>query len=252
MNFSYLYPDFFARFYDVIYEEVRSEADHDYFMRQISNTEGPVLEVGVGTGRFFLEALNRGADIYGVDISPAMIDVLKAKLPSDKHGRIRLADVCTLNDGPVYQLIVAPFRVFMHFLTIDKQLEALRAMHGMLLPGGRLVFDLFVPNLKMIHEGLVNHLDFEGEHEPGKLLRRYSSMTADPVNQISRVTFRLEWEEGSKIQSRTWVTELRFFFRYELEHLLHRSAFNRFSVYGDFNESAPGPESREFIVECFA
>ncbi len=249
---SNLYPDFFARFYDVIYDKVRSDSDHDYFMQKILASEGPVLEVGVGTGRFFLEALNRGADIYGVDISPAMIDVLRAKLPLSEHGRIEVADICSLDDHPGYRLIVAPFRVFMHFLTIEKQLEALRAMHGLLLPGGRLVFDLFVPNLKMISEGLENYLDFEGEYEPGKLLRRYSSMTADPVNQISRVTFRLEWEEDNRTHSRTWVTELRFFFRYELEHLLHRSVFNRFSLYGDFDENAPGPESREFIVECFA
>jgi SAM-dependent methyltransferase len=249
---SNLYPDFFARFYDVIYDKVRSDADHDYFMQKILGSEGPVLEVGVGTGRFFLEALKRGVDIHGLDISPAMIDVLKAKLPRENHWRVRVGDVCTIGERPGYNLIVAPFRVFMHFLTIEKQLEALQAMHAMLLPGGRLVFDLFVPNLKMLSEGLDNFLDFEGEYEPGKILKRYSSMTADLVNQISRVTFRLEWEEGDKTHAGTWVTELRFFFRYELEHLLYRSVFNRYSLYGDFNEGAPGPKSKEFIVECFA
>jgi len=249
---SSLYPDFFARFYDVIYDVVRSEADHDYFMQKILNAGGKVLEVGMGTGRFFMEALEQGADIYGVDISPSMVDVLLAKLPPAEHHRVRVADICALKDERRYDLVVAPFRVFMHFLTVEKQLKALSAMHALLLPGGRLIFDLFVPNLKMLSEGLHDHLDFEGEYEPGKMLRRYSSMEADPVHQISRVTFRLEWEEEGSLKRESWETELRFFFRYELEHLLQKSAFNEFSIFGDFKEGGLTASSKEFIVECTA
>lgn len=249
---SNLYPDFFARFYDVIYEKVRSSADHDYFMTKILDSRGPVLEVGVGTGRFFLEALERGADIYGVDISPAMIDVLRSKLPSKDHNRVCVSDVCDLKIDKQYSLIVAPFRVFMHFLTMEEQLNALHVMKQLLLPGGTLIFDLFVPNLKMLQEGLDNHPDFEGEYEAGKVLKRYTSMKADLVNQISKVTFRLEWEEQGKLESHSWITELRFFFRHELELLLRQSAFQQFEIYGDFNESPLTSSSKEFVVICNA
>lgn len=34
---------------------------------------GPVLEIGVSTGRLFAEARRRGADIHGVDGSPACV-----------------------------------------------------------------------------------------------------------------------------------------------------------------------------------
>jgi SAM-dependent methyltransferase len=179
-----------------------------------------------------------------------MVDVLLSKLPGTEHGRIRVADACELAEAGKYGLIVAPFRVFMHFLTVEKQLEALAVFHSLLKPGGKLVFDLFVPNLRMLAEGLHDHIDFEGEYEPGKKLIRYSSMTADPVNQCSRVTFRLEWEQEGIIQSGAWVTELRFFFRYELEHLLRLSAFPEFAIFGDFMEGPLTPDSREFIVEC--
>jgi len=47
------YPRVFARFYDVIYDRMRSASDHDYLMKKIMASKGPVLEVGVGTGRFF-------------------------------------------------------------------------------------------------------------------------------------------------------------------------------------------------------
>lgn len=46
------YPDFFARFYDTIYQNLRFGKDHQFYLSQIKKTTGPVLEVGVGTGRF--------------------------------------------------------------------------------------------------------------------------------------------------------------------------------------------------------
>ena len=65
------YPEPFARFYDVIYSHLRT-VDRDFFLWAIRETRGPVLEIGVGTGRLFLDAINAGADIYGIDISLTM------------------------------------------------------------------------------------------------------------------------------------------------------------------------------------
>ena len=57
------YPDYFARFYDLIYHKLRDGVDNQYFLDQIKQTNGKILEVGVGTGRFFFGALSRGAAI---------------------------------------------------------------------------------------------------------------------------------------------------------------------------------------------
>lgn len=70
-------PDFVVRFYDLIYKKVRTGIDLDYYMKKILETDGPVLELGVGTGRIFMKALEKGADIYGIDISPSMVEKLK-------------------------------------------------------------------------------------------------------------------------------------------------------------------------------
>jgi len=44
--------------------------------------------------------------------------------------------------------------------------------------------------------------------------------------------------------------QLRFFFRFELEHLVHRSHLKLEAIYGDFNETPLNSESREFVVVC--
>jgi len=68
MRNSSEYPATIARFYDVIYAHLRT-VDRDFFLKKILGTKGPVLEIGVGTGRFFLDAVNDVADIYGIDDS---------------------------------------------------------------------------------------------------------------------------------------------------------------------------------------
>jgi len=250
MSNSSEYPDFFARFYDVIYDQIRHDADHDYFLNKMLKVNGPVLEVGVGTGRFFIEALNQGVDIYGIDISPSMVKVLKIKLPPEEHHRVSVQDLCDLNLDRKFDLIIAPFRVFMHLLKVEDQFKALEKVHEHLNPGGHFIFDLFVPNLKMLLEGLDNFNDFEGEYEPGKKLKRYSSMHADLVNQISQVTFKLVWDEDGKEISKEWKTDMRFFFRYEVEHLINQSKMEFVKISGDFHENKLNKDSKEFIVVC--
>jgi hypothetical protein len=53
------YPEFVARFYDTVYTQVRDGVDNDFYLRAIAAARGPVLEIGVGTGRLFTEALRR-------------------------------------------------------------------------------------------------------------------------------------------------------------------------------------------------
>ncbi len=44
--------------------------------------------------------------------------------------------------------------------------------------------------------------------------------------------------------------QMRYFFRYELEHLVHRSKLALKNIYGDYGEGALGQESKDFILVC--
>ncbi len=243
------YPEPFARFYDVIYSHLRT-VDRDYFLRKILETHGPVLEIGVGTGRFFFEAINKGVDIYGIDISATMLDQLKSKLDPSLHHRIFLQDARLLNMNKRFDLIVAPFRVFSHLLHVEDQLEALNSIHAHLNPGGRFIFDLYVPDLGILQNGICEQTDFDGEHAPGKKLKRVVSSRSDLIDQISHVTMRLIWDEGNTQRTETWDLPMRYFFRYELEHLVRRSRFEWSHMYGDYEEHELSKESKDFIVVC--
>ncbi len=247
---SDLYPEYFARFYDLIYHKVRDGVDNSFYLEKIKNTGGKILEVGTGTGRLMIEALENGADIYGIDISPAMLDILKAKLTSDQLSRVSLQNIIDFKSDITYDLIIAPFRVFMHLIKKEDQLKALNNVYKNLNPGGKFVFDLFVPDLKPLINGLENFVDFEGEFEPGKRVKRKVSTKPDLINQIINITFRLEWNDDKSDYMQEWKTPLRFFFRYELEHLIERSEFKNYNISGDFMGNELNTDSKEFIIIC--
>jgi len=247
---TYEYPKNFARFYDLIYHQLRDGVDHDFFLNEIKQTSGKILEIGVGTGRFFIDALNLGADVYGIDISESMVNVLKSKLEKSQHHRISIQNIINFRCDVQFDLIIAPFRILMHLLEKDDQIKALNNVYKHLKPNGRFIFDTFVPDLKQLIKGLDNKIDFEGEYEPGKKMKRIVSTKPELINQVININFKLEWEEADKIKSEDWNLPLRFFFRYELEHLIERSEFETYKFYGDYHRNVLSEASKEFILIC--
>jgi len=244
------YPKSFARFYDIIYQHHRDGVDNVFFLNEINKTNGKILEIGVGTGRLFKDALKNGADIYGLDISQPMIDVLLGKIDSSQHNRISLQNIIDFNYNFEFDLIVAPFRVIMHLLDKEDQIRALNNVYSHLKEGGRFIFDVFVPNLERLINGFDKFTDFEGEYQTGKKLKRSVTTKPDLINQIINVTFHLEWEEDNELKHEDWETPMRFFFRYEMEHLLERTKFGKYKIFGDYQENELDKDSKEFVVVC--
>ena len=244
------YPEFIARFYDTVYAKIRSGQDHAYYMEKIKATSGPVLEIGVGTGRFFFEALEQGADIYGVDISAEMVKVLKKKLPPDAHARLFIQDAVHLKIPVRFDLVIAPFRMFSHILKTEDQLRFFRCVADHLKPGGQFIMDVFVPDLALIQEGLKNFTDFEGETEDGINIKRTVSMSSNLIEQVSTIEMTFHWGEKEYEKMESWGFKMRYFFRYELEHLIARSPLKLNQIFGSFNEDHLQADSREFLVVC--
>ena len=244
------YPESFARFYDLIYHQVRDDVDHEYFQKEISQSKGKILEIGVGTGRLFIHALNKGADIYGLDISKSMIDILRQKLNNDQQWRVSLQNIIDFSFDLRFDLIIAPFRVIMHLLDKEEQIMAINNVYDHLNENGRFIFDAFIPDLNRLITGFDNYTDFEGEYEPGKKMRRIVSTKPDLINQIINIQFLIEWEEGNETNHEVWKLPMRFFFRYELEYLIERSKFESYKILGDYQGNELNSRSKEFIVLC--
>ncbi len=246
----YKYPENFARFYDTIYHQMRDSVDNEYFLNEVIRIKGKVLKIGVGTGRLFTNALNRGSDIYGLDISEAMLDVLYSKVKKDQHYRISHQNIIDFSFDFKFDLVIAPFRVIMHLLEKEEHISAIDNVYKHLNSGGRFIFDTFVPDLNQLINGIKNQMDFEGEYVPGKKLKRLVSTSPDLLNQIINIKFHMEWEEENELKQEDWFVPLRYFFRFELEHLAERSRFEKYKILGDYQGNELNENSKDFILVC--
>ncbi|MCI0472250.1 MAG: hypothetical protein L0Y76_01560, partial [Ignavibacteria bacterium] len=145
---------------------------------------------------------------------------------------------------------IAPFRMFQHLIDTEDQLVFLNNVFHHLKPGGRFVFDVFVPNPLIISNGIDNVVVFDGEYSPGKRLTLRTSSHSDISKQISDITMEFLLDSGEGIQDKKWSSKIRYFYRYELENLVRLSKLSLVNIYGDFNRGEITEDSEDYLVIC--
>ena len=238
-----------AEFYDHV-TLYRHRPDVAFYVDLARESGGPVLEAGCGTGRVLIPIARAGIPIVGLDASAAMLDICRASLqrePQDVRARVTLhqADMQEPRLAPGFTLVTLPFRSFLHVLTVDDQLKTLTALRDCLVPGGRLVLDIFNPSLPMLTD---QRITIEPTSEPpftmpdGRhVVRSYRILARDYFAQTQEVEFTLAITDpdGRQHVEREQFT-LRFIFRYEAEHLLERCGFSVEAVYADYERRPLG------------
>ena len=66
-----------SEIYDQVYADVSD--DIDFYVHHSKLANGPILELGCGTGRITIPLLQNGYDISGLDSSKSMMQVLQRK-----------------------------------------------------------------------------------------------------------------------------------------------------------------------------
>ncbi|HEV7837067.1 MAG TPA: class I SAM-dependent methyltransferase [Gemmatimonadaceae bacterium] len=232
--------------------------DVAFYVDEAKDAGGRVLEVGCGTGRVLLPIARSGRAIDGIDASPPMLERCRAKLqgePDDVRQRVTLhrADARKFDLGHQFDLVIAPFRVMQHLISIEDQLAFLESAARHLTPGGRLAFDVFNPHFS----ALVSADGTEREDTPdtklpdGRSFRRAGAVARvrwiDQVSEVELVYY-ISREAGAPIERRVQSFDMRWFLCAELVHLLARTGFQVRSIYGDFNRSPLTDKSPEQIV----
>jgi SAM-dependent methyltransferase len=203
-----------------------------------------VLEVGCGTGRVLLPIAALGIPCVGVDASPAMLAALRAKNPPSNlelvEARMETFDL----GGRRFRLVTCPFRAFQHLLDVESQLAALANIRRHLAPGGAFAFDIFDPKLAWLAAPAeAERLDATFRRDSVEI-RRFAKTRTDLATQIMDVTFRFEPAEADGNTS----VRLRWFYRYEIEHLLARAGFTDLTIYGGYDRRPWRPEADTVIV----
>jgi SAM-dependent methyltransferase len=214
--------DSIARIYDAW--SVSVTEDVDFYVEEALAAGGPVVELGVGTGRIAIPTARAGIPVIGVDSSAGMLAIC-----AEEARTAGVAALLDLRQGdlrapPVTErvhLVTCPFRAFLHMATEADRLQALAAARDLLAPDGRLIFDVFAPSREDIDATNGRWL----EREPGIWER------ADWDEGARTLTLRVSGTTGETTMQLAWLSEL------EWRDLIERSGFTIVACYGWFDRS---------------
>jgi SAM-dependent methyltransferase len=226
----------------------------DFFVEAAIEAGSPVLELCCGSGSVLIPTARAGITIVGIDSSLQMLalcrrrlsaepETVRSRVPAVLHGDMRNFDI----DG-AFTLVTIPTRPFQHLLTTEDQLACLECIRRHLVAEGRLVFDVFNPSLEALANGPFDEesdvVDAFTMPDGRRVLRTYRKGRPDRFAQVARheVTYEITHPDG-RVQRITHRFPLRYFFKFEVEHLLARAGFEVEHVYADHYKSPYG--SRE-------
>jgi SAM-dependent methyltransferase len=234
-----------------------SRADRNFYLDYCRAAEGKILELGCGTGRILVPAAEAGCRITGLDLSDYMLTECRKRLAAKSEeirNRTRLihGNMCDFKIDDKFHLAIIPFRPFQHLLTVEEQLACLKNINRHLIPNGRLVLDVFQVNFKYIMDPKASE---EVEDVPefelpdGRVVRRTGRIAgmhrAEQCNDIELIFYVTDLK--GKTERIVQAFPFRYFFRYEMEHLLQRCGFEVVDLYGDFDKSPLTDDSPEMI-----
>lgn len=114
--------------------------------------DGPVLELGIGTGRIALPLAGRGPRVHGIELSEAMIAQLRAKDGAETIG-VTVGDFAHATAPGSYALAYLVFNTIGNLTSQDEQVACFRNVAAHLAPGGRFVIENGVPSLQWLPPG---------------------------------------------------------------------------------------------------
>ena len=223
-----------ARLYDPWSASVTE--DVEFYVAEARASGGPVVELACGTGRISVPVAKAGIHVIGVDASAGMLEVARDFARAEGVEELLDLRLGDMRDPPVEErvpLVLIPFRSLLHMTTEPDRLRALAAANELLLPGGRLVFDVFAPSREDVEDTHGRWL----EREPGIFER------ADWDEGERTLTLSVRRGEEASTMLLAWLSPP------EWRLLLDRAGFDVDAQWGWFDRR---PLQRAARTWCFA
>lgn len=196
--------------------------DVGFYLEEARRSGGPVVELGVGTGRIAVPIAADGILVIGVDSSRGMLDVCARRAAlAGVDVDLRVGDLRRPPVGERVPLVIAPFRSLLHMHTEEDRRAVLQSARELLLPGGRFVFDVFAPGKEDIEQTHDRWL----EREPGI----FEKALWDEKRRILTLTVR--GEDAETTMKVSWLPPD------EWRRLLEATGFEVEACYGWFDRT---------------
>lgn len=218
--------DPFAAIYDRWFPDT---TDVPFYVELARETEGPLVELAVGTGRVAIPvARETGRRVLGIDLSPAMLAQARDRAAAAGVDlELRPGDMRELELAEPAGLIYVPARSLLHLPTWADRRRVFERVHAALRPGGRFAWNAFVfdPRIAAANDG-------EWSDQNGVRHR------IDHAKHDNRIDITLD--SGHSI-SLWWLN------RSEWEGLIEVAGFEDEALYGGFGRQPFDESASEFV-----
>ena len=243
--------DAWADIYDSVFSYVNE--DIPFYVEEAVRSGGPVIELGCGTGRVAIPIALSGIDVVGLDSSSLMIKRARQKANQTEVSNLRLiqADMIEFKFDDKFPLAIVPFHGLLSLLSLEDMERTLLNVRRHLTPSGRLIFDIFVPDLNMmVQEGDVPY-HFRDVIDPktGRQLVIWNQASYDSHSQIMSIRSTIEeLDHNGRVASKMYRDfALRYMFRWEMHYLLRVCGYDILELYGDFKRQEFDENSTEMV-----
>lgn len=148
-----------AEVYDATYAATFELTSLDPMLQILADLAhgGSALEFAVGTGRVALPLSARGVPVQGIELSPHMVERLRAK-PGAEAVPVTIGDMTTTRVPGSFTLVYLVANTIMNVTTQDEQLTVFANAAAHLDAGGCFVVEVIVPQLRSVPPGEVGRV----------------------------------------------------------------------------------------------
>jgi len=249
-----------AAFYDLDLSD--DPGDLDLYLALADREGGPVLELGVGTGRLAVPLAAAGHVVTGVDDDAAMLARAAARWAGTRMkahaaagaGGLELvqADLLDVDLGSRFGLAFLALNSLFLMGTYERQVAAVRALARHLRPGGLALVDVWLPSadeLSAYDARLAlewQRPDEDGMHQVAKLGSARLDMSAATV---TLTTFFDRWATaGGPVERTARTDELRLVTAAELRAMAQAAGLGVEMLAGDYRMEPFGPGAERVLL----
>lgn len=199
--------------------------------------EGPILELGCGTGRVMLPLAEAGHTVVGVDSSEPMLAVARERLKGLPTSVVAgdMAAIEAIPGGP-FGMIIASLNSLMHLTEPEQQQMAITSAYRSLAASGRLVIDILNPSISQLNHLLnTTHLEGSWQREDGSTIDKWGHRRAGEEPQIIDTLLWYDSVDSSGVVRRVRTRfDLRYVHQSELALMLQIAGFAHVDWYGSY------------------
>jgi SAM-dependent methyltransferase len=197
---------------------------------------GRALEFAIGTGRVAVPLAQRGVPVTGIELSLPMIEQLRIKADETAIPVIA-GDMASARAPGQYALVYLVYNAISCLLNQGEQVACFRNAARHLLPGGRFVIELSVPDLRKLPLGQQAAV---AEVEPGYII-------VDTCDVLHQHVVSHHFTFGADSQARLWRSPHRYIWPSELDLMAQLAGLELEARHGDWAGADFTIESRSHV-----